>query len=304
MSAESVPGEEADAPAASRVRRAARLVLEQTTAELLARWPAMQAGEPEDGIHRGRVAAKRLREALRLFRPALQPAALKPVIKAVDRLNDALGAVRDPDVLAELVAEYAPAQPDLADAFTRDLAPRRHRAQAKLVARLERLERQGLADGLSRLARDGRHDRDHPVAGERLRPFASALIAQRLDGVADGLRAVEGPWDAAGLHRARVVNKRLRYAIEPFAETIGNGLAEAYDDVVALHSLLGDLHDLDVLAGELAGYAVAAGRAVEAGPLLVAVGNQRDQLVQRLEPYLTPDGADAYAARVARCLNE
>jgi len=57
-----------------------------------------------DGIHDMRVAAKRLREAVRVLRPALPGNARKTLLKQVERLNDSLGQVRDRDVLGEAFA--------------------------------------------------------------------------------------------------------------------------------------------------------------------------------------------------------
>ncbi|MBM3498031.1 MAG: CHAD domain-containing protein, partial [Armatimonadetes bacterium] len=54
-----------------------------------------------DGIHDLRIAVKRLRETMRLFRPLFPRRRGKELLALVDQLNDGLGAVRDRDVLGE-----------------------------------------------------------------------------------------------------------------------------------------------------------------------------------------------------------
>jgi CHAD domain-containing protein len=49
-------------------------------------------------VHDMRVATRRLRAALEVFREAFPPAAYRPVLRDVKRLADALGERRDPDV--------------------------------------------------------------------------------------------------------------------------------------------------------------------------------------------------------------
>lgn len=52
-------------------------------------------------VHDMRVATRRLRAALEVFRDAFPAAELKPVLRDVKRLADALGERRDPDVQLE-----------------------------------------------------------------------------------------------------------------------------------------------------------------------------------------------------------
>jgi len=52
-------------------------------------------------VHAMRVATRRLRAALEVFRDAFAPGELKPVLRDVKALADALGERRDPDVQLE-----------------------------------------------------------------------------------------------------------------------------------------------------------------------------------------------------------
>src|SRR3954451_25006319 len=57
------------------------------------------AGTDIEGVHDMRVASRRLRAAIELFRDAFPRKRLQPLLRDVKNLADALGDVRDTDVL-------------------------------------------------------------------------------------------------------------------------------------------------------------------------------------------------------------
>src|ERR1700682_4971291 len=79
-----VPGLDAHTP----LRQAAKLLLEARLLDVRRYEPQLTEGTPEDAVHDMRVALRRLRAALRLFR-------LRELDGPVKALQDALGAVRD-----------------------------------------------------------------------------------------------------------------------------------------------------------------------------------------------------------------
>jgi CHAD domain-containing protein len=80
--------------------RAAALKTVQTRFEEMASFTAAALeGRDEHGVHDMRVASRRLRAALELFKDALLKKHFTPVLRDVKRLADSLGAVRDSDVL-------------------------------------------------------------------------------------------------------------------------------------------------------------------------------------------------------------
>src|SRR5437763_11057167 len=58
-------------------------------------------GRDPEGVHDMRVATRRLRAALELFRDVFPKRRLRPMLRDVRRLADALGEVRDLDVMLE-----------------------------------------------------------------------------------------------------------------------------------------------------------------------------------------------------------
>jgi len=73
--------------------------------------------------------------------------------------------------------------------------------------------------------------------------------------VRERLLDVRARWAAArreatpdSLHRARIGNKRLRYAIEPFSRMLGKEVRRLYRSASRFHDVLGDVHDADSMA--------------------------------------------------------
>src|SRR5258708_38668634 len=85
------------------IARAAAKALRSTLLDLLAKVLEARSADSNKGIHDLRVAVKRFREALRLFRPVLRKKTFRRHREGIEELNDALGEVRDRDVaLAQL----------------------------------------------------------------------------------------------------------------------------------------------------------------------------------------------------------
>src|SRR5919197_15403 len=175
--------------------------------------PAARAGEVEP-VHQLRVATRRLRAALRLFAPLLPAGFTSAAHRDLAWLARAIGAVRDLDVLSELVRKRAARlDPELRRAAgPLGVALQEQRAQA-LAALGRTLDAKRCHRLLQRLAAFadsrapvGRGARLGDVAGDLLRPHVRAVVRA-------GRRL--GPDPAPpGLHRLRVRAKRLRYALE------------------------------------------------------------------------------------------
>lgn len=170
-------------------------------------------------LHALRVAIRRLRHALRLFSPLLDPERLRPHREALAAAAIRSGELRDTDLfLSRLAAQRRrlPASRQLYDRILDSFAPRR----AAMLARLrEELDSQRFAEL--------RDSRAWPEGGAEpasrawlpdspIEPFARARIRaslRRLHGWLDG------PTDQLSdedLHRIRILCRRLRYTLEFF----------------------------------------------------------------------------------------
>ena len=85
---------------------AGRKVLRFHLARLLARVPGVLAGEDPEEVHAMRVAARRMRAAWRVFGDGFERLARRRYVGDLREIGTRLGAVRDLDVLLEILSAY------------------------------------------------------------------------------------------------------------------------------------------------------------------------------------------------------
>jgi inorganic triphosphatase YgiF len=200
-------------------------------------------------VHQMRVATRRLRAAMRMFRPVLPAGFAEQLVPPMRELMCALGQARDLDVLmAEIVAPVAAALPneprltDLAGAVTNRLYAVRANIRHVL---LQPGYGQLLLTAGSLLQRSPFIE--PPAASETapsLLQFADHRLHRLLKKIlelADAARVDYPP----SLHQLRIGIKRLRYAIEFFGPMIpGKTGAVAIKRLAGLQDELGQLNDL------------------------------------------------------------
>src|ERR1700741_319185 len=207
-----------------------------------------------EAIHRLRVATRRLRAALPLLRGGAPDA--EEAESAADELGwlcGAIGAVRDLDVLAQLLQDRATR---LESDFIRALAPlsttiRRQRAieQERLVAALDSERYGGLVQRLSAIAPEPAAD------SATLGAVAARLVRPQLRAM---LRAGAGLDEASPpetLHRLRVRVKKLRYAIELLRMVGGKPARKILRRLERVQERIGMYHDAVTAAAWLRGWA-------------------------------------------------
>lgn len=83
--------------------------------------------------------------------------------------------------------------------------------------------------------------------GAALRPNASRIVQVRLDELRAFAPAALAPDATAVQHDMRIAAKRLRYVLEILGPCIGEEAKAARDAAKRLQSVLGDLHDCDLM---------------------------------------------------------
>ncbi|GGC07872.1 CYTH and CHAD domain-containing protein [Cellulomonas carbonis] len=252
-------------------KRAGTVVWEHLAAQvaaLQANDPLVRTDEP-DAVHDMRVATRRLRSALRTFRPLVDRDVTDPLRDELKRLGQVLGEARDAEVLrgrlrstvddldAELVVGPVAARvgEELDGAYRTA-----HRAAVRVLDAKRYLR---LLDDLDRLVAD-------PPWTGRARDRADDVLPRRVRSAhRDVVRAVDRAASTAGgsrdvaLHEVRKAAKRARYAAEAVAtrfgepaeryaaamEAVQDALGEHQDAVVA-RRVLRDLGMRAHLAGE------------------------------------------------------
>jgi CHAD domain-containing protein len=229
----------------------------QLTLALLAAAPVAAEGSNPEGVHQARVAIRRLRTALTLFRPAIGCAAVSELKDRLGTLARALGPARDWDVfiagaLGEIVAAFPdePALASLARAAEAARASAYAEVRAALAAPAFRLLTLDLAAAVA--APPWRADADVEAAALRdtpLEDFAATALGRRHKRLR---RAGEGfaQLDIPALHRLRIQAKRMRYASELFAGLFSAKERRRFQKAVgAVQDALGHLNDTAVAAG-------------------------------------------------------
>ena len=228
--------------------------------ELSAVWPDFVHGRVA-GLHKTRVASRRIREALPIVSVAASQAKVKKLNRKMRALTRALGPIRELDVELGILEKQAAANGVSGRALEfvrREIASRRQALREELkddapVTDIKRLLRklERIAQGKgSRRAKDDRH---HGGANSEIQLEAKwrALLATRLMQRAKRLAmALEdaGPiYVPERLHDVRISTKKMRYSLE-IARDAGVTSATPPLKILKRHQeRLGQLHDLHVL---------------------------------------------------------
>jgi CHAD domain-containing protein len=214
--------------------------------------------DPQDSeaLHDFRVGLRRLRSCIRAYRTELRDSVSKPMRSRLRKLTRATNAGRD----AEVHLNWLRSQADR-------LAPEHTEGLAWLIGRLEGRQYETLAGATLdvgrrftkvaarfrprlgtlrievRRGRGGERPSFRQVTGELIRRHAAEL--------GESLSAVRTADQIEEVHQARIAAKRLRYLLEPLVRRVA-GTKRLTAQLKGLQDALGQLHDLHVLAEEIA----------------------------------------------------
>ena len=217
------------------VEGALRFALGHLGEVLLWHAPVAHAGIRTEGVHQMRVAIRRLRSLLRVFRPACDGPALRNLDADAKAVADVLGPARDWDVflggLGEEVAAALPDEPRIAK-LLRAARQKREAAYGALRPVLDGPALRRLAwDLVSVVETCPWREEDDPDAAERralsLPDFAAGVLDKRWRRITEAGDDIEDLEDDA-FHRLRIEAKRLRYASELFAPLWGRKRAKRF----------------------------------------------------------------------------
>ncbi len=219
--------------------------LATSTAALVAHDPGVRLDDDPESLHQARVATRRLRSTLRVFRPLVDERWVTDLRTELDWLAETLGAVRDADVLLDrfthdvgLLGESDQATGQrLLDTLRRDRA--RHH-ELLLVA----MQSSRYAILLDLLAAAAQRPRlllpiDDTDDVEVLRGLVRAPLRHLRRAVA---AAPPTPTDET-LHKLRILTKRARYAIEAVSVAFGRRARGHARGLARLQDVLGAHHD-------------------------------------------------------------
>ena len=203
-----------------------------------------------EALHDMRVALRRLRSAMRAYAQVLDEAIPKKRRKNLRSLVQSTNEARDAEVQLSWIDENHEALSEVerlgADAWRRALEETKHHAYRQIIE--DKVPR--LRSLLVQLARDLSEYDVHCVvfasdAEATFGEVASDTLALLLRDLEKALARVRSHEDEAEAHEARIVGKRLRYALEPLRE-VSPEAGEALRELKKLQDVLGSLQDLSV----------------------------------------------------------
>jgi len=241
--------------AAKHLRKQAKLLAGQLD--------GVRRAEDIECIHRARVASRRLRAGMPMFAECFDADLLKKWRKQIQRVTTGLGDARDKDVQIEFLCgvldglREKACYPGIARLMVR-LERERERLQAKVTAAVERLQAGGVLREMSAVMK--RILAEAKMQGVEVRSDYSLAetgqhILDRLEAMLPYQESLADPEAQQQHHAMRIAAKRLRYTLEISKPVYGVALDDSITAIKNLQSLLGDVHDCDVWAGNLDAFA-------------------------------------------------
>jgi CHAD domain-containing protein len=223
--------------------------------------------EDIEHIHRMRVASRRLRAALPLFRDCYPEKNFRFWTTEIRKITRALGAARDADVQIAFLKEYLQKQqepilshPEIMPVPTKPdhlsvklvlshLQIKRNNLQKDIFHALDELEQRHVMDDIQIACQTvlPKHGRRHLRARMHGLPaVASARIGKDLLRLFSYEPWVHNPDAIAEHHAMRISAKKLRYTMEIYSPLYRWKLRKSLARIKKMQELLGDIHDCDV----------------------------------------------------------
>jgi len=216
-------------------------------------------GDDAEAIHDMRVASRRLQQVVDLLHPKPRPPELCKLRRQIRRCRQALGDVRNCDVLLEMVqrslGRKRSARREAWTAVQHYMLKRRSESFLRAMRKIGKINLPVFYGHMKEFLAQGRaheHSGDHRHRGSAAVP---PTFSKHLN------HALEAVWTAFGdqialshrdarpgvIHGARIATKRLRYLLEVLHELNVAGSAEALGWLRQLQQQMGNWHDLEVL---------------------------------------------------------
>ena len=241
------------------------------------------AGEAEP-LHQMRVATRRLRAAVALFRSVLHGSRERIYTRDLPWIGHAAGAVRECDAIGKLIAQRGDRlTPDLAGSMREILeamAVRRREEHRKFVNILEsKRYSQACARLCEPILRAGAERTEMGIA-------APVLLKRLVRSVFRAARHVKIDAEPRRFHRLRIKIKRMRYCLEIVeGSSADKRIRKALARLEDMQEILGQHQDAVVAKAWLSEFAIARGASptatLTAGALIQSFSSRREKLASR-----------------------
>jgi CHAD domain-containing protein len=212
-------------------------------------------GDDADAIHDMRVASRRLQQVLDLLYSRPRPQELRRLRRQIRRCRQALGEVRNCDVLLEIVrrslGRKRAGRREAWTAVQHYLLMRRSETFQRAMRKFGKINFAVFYMSLKALLLNENADNHHHHGSEPARPALATDLTSALESVwsrfSDQVAQSHQHSRPEVIHGARIATKRVRYLVEVFHEFNVPGSADALAWLRQLQQHLGDWHDLEVL---------------------------------------------------------
>jgi CHAD domain-containing protein len=219
---------------------------------LTAVWPDFLDGQTA-GLHKVRVATRRIREALPIVGATASPAKVKKLKRKIRDLTRHLGPIRELDVELGMLEEQPPdnetVSPQAIAMVRREVAARRQALRRDLDDKPPVADLKKLIKKLERVApaeegrgKKGRGKREHAWRG-----VLAARLLRRAKRLASALEEAGPLYVPERIHDVRIATKKLRYALEIASEAADPLAGELTKVLKKQQTRLGRLHDFQSL---------------------------------------------------------
>jgi triphosphatase len=210
--------------------------------------PGVAADIDTEFVHQARVATRRMRSMIRLFKGAIPERSAAYFAEELLWLASLFGAVRDLDVfmlnLPKFLAGIELAPQKISGILLRQIQEERHLLLADLKAGLASTRWRIFSLRLSTFVK--RKPAVNPLAPLALTDvdkIAPSIISERFEGVIKRGNTLLIKPKLKNYHKLRIEFKKLRYASEFFNSAFGNGLIPFISEVAKIQDCLGELQD-------------------------------------------------------------
>ena len=216
--------------------------------ELSAVWPDFVSGRT-DGLHKTRVASRRIREALPIV-GAASPSKVRKLGRKMRALTRSLGPIRELEVELGILDDKSKTErvPGRAiEMVRREVASRRQALRAELADNAPVGDVKKLLKKLEKVGKKGKGQKAEAKAEAQWRGVLATRLMRRAKALGVALDDAGPVYVPERLHVVRIATKKLRYALE-IARDANVPAATPIVRVLKRHQeRLGRLHDLQVL---------------------------------------------------------
>lgn len=222
------------------------LLARATLAKHLAYWQfhqdSLRANRAPEHIHQMRVATRRMRATLELFRHWL-PDDSYLLSDELRWIGSVLGCVRDLDVQSANFSHYASlleAPLDAIQPLIKSFDERRARSFRELTFALDSSRAKSLLLNLEKIILS------EPFTSESSKSAGSKLIVERMRKFRKVIDRLTADSAASKFHRGRIRGKKIRYAVEAFIPVYGKPAERLSKPLAKLQDILGSFQDVEV----------------------------------------------------------